>query len=833
MKRLLLALLLIMTIVSAYSCDADTLGWWTLNETGGTSYRNACNGTLATNYTSYVTTGVFSNAADFETTDSSYIDTNLNDDVNGNSTVTAWFKPESLTARGGIIGQLDAGGGTAKMSLGLEFYDTNNSIRCWSSDAAAGGTAIYSSNAVTAGNWYFISCTYMDNGTGACIEVNGTRACVAGAQAPANSGVYNWSIGRLGEFDGLYADGIIDEVSIWDRALLGHFGDAGTEVDNIAKYNDINGGGGSSIWNYTILSSTYTTPVYETTNTSYYTAVSTNTSHVTDVNAIVNWNGTNYTATSSGSSNITDNKTYWFNKTSFKIPLVETNDTNITEKWYYNITYTNGTVAHKEGTSNTQHIYHYFYWGTYTPDTSVIENHPLTFTSNFTESASGIVTAIWADFNNTNYALTGSGGNYAATTTAPNVTGTSQAFNSNSTFTVQFTGDYGGARTYDRISANTTITVYHPSLMNCSAGGTNVLNFTFLTETNQTTLTSDMDATFTWWTYANHTGIEYESNFSWSDVDSVSICISPNSTLYVDSFQTYTDNGTTYRYRNYFLTNASMSPSNPSSLNLFNIPIADSDLLTLTVEDNLVEQPNVYVIMERYYPGENTYRKVEIGKTDADGQTLLYPVPNDVYYRFIVIKDYEIVYSDAPREISTSTITLDITESSQLEYYQYENNMQVSCSKTGDIIGCSVVNPTGLAVGAQFLVKEQGIYTDTEICFAEETTVSSTTFTCNISGYSGIVQANLMFIAPESLISAWSETYNGSATNIFEGFGLWLSLLLIVGSAMLLASTPSMALIGAIIGLLISAILGIWALSITSVIVIVVAAGFLFVRMRQ
>jgi len=90
-----------------------------------------------------------------------------------------------------------------------------------------------------------------------------------------------------------------------------------------------------------------------------------------------------------------------------------------------------------------------------------------------------------------------------------------------------------------------------------------------------------------------------------------------------------------------------------------------------------------------------------------------------------------------------------------------------------------------------------------------------------------------MFIAPESLISAWTETFNGTATNVFGGLGLLLSVLMILGCALLLGSSPALALIGAVLGLVISAITGIFALSLTAVVMIVVAAVFLIVKVRS
>jgi len=50
------------------------------------------------------------------------------------------------------------------------------------------------------------------------------------------------------------------------------------------------------------------------------------------------------------------------------------------------------------------------------------------------------------------------------------------------------------------------------------------------------------------------------------------------------------------------------------------------------------EVPGAFIKMLRYYPGENSYRTVEIAKTDETGKTLGKMVLADVFYKFIIEK---------------------------------------------------------------------------------------------------------------------------------------------------------------------------------------------------
>jgi hypothetical protein len=585
---------------------------------------------------------------------------------------------------------------------------------------------------------------------------------------------------------------------------------------------------------YGALNLTYTTPEYEA-NRSYFTYwIWWNSTEIDVGNALTNgelyWNGTSHSIYSAMDYGAGDNYTRRYDFY-VDVPLVEVNFTNVSVyasmigEWIGNSTtfFINSTTANHS-------IRHAYYWGTYAPDTAVLEgvNIALSATPTIATGAnSSAIASVLALFNNSNYTLTNSGGTWTGSTTAPDVTAPSAAFVSNATMAVTWDGI-----TYNRISDNVTITVYEPTISTTCAGGDYAINFTFFEEANPTTANaSNMDMSFSWWANADHSGIQYNGTATATNTLNVTLCLSPpGATLYMDSFQVYRNNASSSAVRNYFLTNATVT-NTTSTINLFNVLAAESALLTLTIRDRLVNQPGVFVLMERYYPGENLFRTVEIGKTDADGKTFLYPVPNDVYYRFLVIRDYVTEYSGEPREIGIDTFTIDISGTTELEYFSYKG-IDVACNKTGDIIICSLVNPSGLDVGAILLVKEIGIYTDTVICSTNVTSVTSSTLLCNVSGYSGMIQADLFFIAPESLLTAWTETFNGSGTNVFGGLGLFIAMLVIIGSALLLGYSPALTLIGATLGLVISAITGIAALSITSVILILVAAGFLIAKVR-
>jgi len=129
------------------------------------------------------------------------------------------------------------------------------------------------------------------------------------------------------------------------------------------------------------------------------------------------------------------------------------------------------------------------------------------------------------------------------------------------------------------------------------------------------------------------------------------------------------------------------------------------------------------------------------------------------------------------------------------------------------------------------LVKEVGIYTDTVICSQNISSVTSTTLLCNVSGYSGVIKADLLLLG--SLYPGWTDTFESTASNVYEALGLFISIILVIGSALLLGVSPVLTVIGAIAGAIVAALSGVWAISFTSIILIIVSGALIIVRSKS
>ncbi|MDI6738156.1 MAG: hypothetical protein QME12_06625 [Nanoarchaeota archaeon] len=125
----------------------------------------------------------------------------------------------------------------------------------------------------------------------------------------------------------------------------------------------------------------------------------------------------------------------------------------------------------------------------------------------------------------------------------------------------------------------------------------------------------------TYGTITNSHQIEICTNFSLSD----HWIISYGEIIYYSS---------EYEPRRYYIYNGTYVSTSAQNISLYDIQTADSTTFQLTAETtSLRAYINKYINLLRWYPNLNTYKTVEMGKTDEKGQTLIHVKSADADYR--------------------------------------------------------------------------------------------------------------------------------------------------------------------------------------------------------
>ena len=149
--------------------------------------------------------GYFDGAGDYlDTPDSADFDVGSSD-----FTVDCWVYRNTDGSRQVICGQVDSTGGNANISFFLEMTASDTLH-----GAIASGTTLYeatSTGTITADStWHHVA--FVRDGNTLRLFIDGTADGTADVTGvTANDSAYKMAIGRLGEYDGIYWNGWIDE----------------------------------------------------------------------------------------------------------------------------------------------------------------------------------------------------------------------------------------------------------------------------------------------------------------------------------------------------------------------------------------------------------------------------------------------------------------------------------------------------------------------------------------------------------------------------------------------------------------------------------------------
>ena len=189
-------------------------------------------------------------------------------------------------------------------------------------------------------------------------------------------------------------------------------------------------------------------------------------------------------------------------------------------------------------------------------------------------------------------------------------------------------------------------TVIALSLDDCSVNTVILYNYTVVDEKNQSILSNPFNTT----TELNINLLDitrqnYIVNFSkkYLKINPFTVCINKNlssSTYLVDSVVKYEAVGYSIEYYN--IINSTITNSTiPVNITLYDLFSADATEFKITFKaEDFTFVENALIYIDRQYIAENnTFKTVELPKTDSNGQTVGHFVRNDVLYNIRVIKD--------------------------------------------------------------------------------------------------------------------------------------------------------------------------------------------------
>lgn len=165
----------------------------------------------------------------------------------------------------------------------------------------------------------------------------------------------------------------------------------------------------------------------------------------------------------------------------------------------------------------------------------------------------------------------------------------------------------------------------------CASGLNKTLVYTFVDEDSQSSLYSNITYNFK---YGVHSSDEIVLNGSLTNTLNLTICLNisqPNYTLWYGEIQ-YKTSG--YEPRRYYMFNNTRISNDTINTKLYSLPTTSSTSFLFQFKDtNLEPYSNYYSTLLRWYPLDNTYKVVDMGKTDDKGETVMMVKVEDVDYR--------------------------------------------------------------------------------------------------------------------------------------------------------------------------------------------------------
>ena len=292
--------------------------------------------------------------------------------------------------------------------------------------------------------------------------------------------------------------------------------------------------------------------------------------------------------------------------------------------------------------------------------------------------------------------------------------------------------------------ANVSVTVYKPTLDNCTLTNTPTINVTILQEGTfgpAYNFTVEFNGNITPPVTGRYYSFGLQKNFT--NTNNGTICIFPSWANYTlkDHFTYYAPS---YSTRNYYLSTQLTNISTP--VTFYALLATDSSEVDITLKDSLSNLvPNYVINAQRYFVNLNAYLTVAQGLTDDSGRTNVFIYQPAGTYVFLVTTREGAIVGRFTQVIDSSiqtgtdangngiyALTLNLGQGSSNIYKQFGSTTATcSFSNQTTVLSCTVADQTGAAASSQLDVANMTRLGWSTVC-TSQATGSSATLVCQI-----------------------------------------------------------------------------------------------------
>lgn len=358
-------------------------------------------------------------------------------------------------------------------------------------------------------------------------------------------------------------------------------------------------------------------------------------------------------------------------------------------------------------------------------------------------------------------------------------------------------------------------------LVDCSAGGVTIINFTAAREDNLTEINPfEFEGVFTY--HAGDGDVTKTLNVSRQTVPSKAICLAQSdipSVTITDAQIKYDGpvNGV-FVERDYHIQEQVFTNASVTDIELYLLDSGDSTSFILVVQDqNIIPITGALILIERFYPGLNEFRTVQIAKTDDDGKSVGFYEVETVDYRHTIMKDGVVLLVTTQQKIIgeeapfTLTFTVGSILTAPLATFEDIENLDATLffNATTKIVSFTYSDTSGNFTLAALSVELVNYNTLNTVLCAVNSTSSSGVLICDLTGEEGtFIAQGFISRSPGVLAKAIQFLISGNV-DLFGTTGLFLAWFLILAAAMTGIWNPTVGVIATNMAVILVNLIGI------------------------
>ena len=317
------------------------------------------------------------------------------------------------------------------------------------------------------------------------------------------------------------------------------------------------------------------------------------------------------------------------------------------------------------------------------------------------------------------------------------------------------------------------------------------------------------------------------SSGSLSNINSFNICINNSQSYYSVGYGEIQYQVTGDSARRYYIFSNTRLTNETVNNTLYSLESASSTSFQFTIQDtSLNPYSGYYLGLLRWYPDLNTYKVVEMAKTDDKGQTVMKVKTEDVDYRIAIYStDGTLIKLANPIRMicQTNPCTYTLIVSTENTDYTSFLNIQSNLSFDYNTSKFTYIwnDPTQIQQTMNLTVYRDSGTSSNSICSTKAQAYTGV-LTCDVSAYTGNFRAVVIRTAsPGVIIAQYLAEVKSRIIDTANGKGIstFIVVILSIFIGLIGIANPIIAIIFGIVGLVVAYALG----SITKIILIGIA----------